>query len=582
MNRLLIRIRHFFTDIGVFGILLISLGSLVWSLTMVKSGIVYDYGMGFWGPNGHDGVWHISLAQGLANGSWDIPVFAGEAIKNYHIGFDLLLAVIHKLTLIPIHTLYFQVIPPLLAFGIGISAYKFVFSWTKSKAASLWSVFFIYFGGNFGWIVTFIRDGKIGGESMFWSQQSVSTLINPPFALSVLIIFVGLNYLIKGLRSKVKGRRKFFLTIATLLFGILIQIKVYAGLLVVTGLFSAGAWWMIKRKGFQLIKVASGVLLLSLLLFLPMNNGSVNSIVFKPFWFLETMMSFPDRVGWQKFGEAMVNYRLGKVWFKGVLAYIVAFIIFWYGNLGSRILMELMGLKWSKKLRHMQWVEIFLLTIILVGVIISMFFVQRGTPWNTIQFTYYSLMFSGIFAGIVVADILKKLKSNTLLTHVIGAGVIILTIPTTLGTLQHYLPSRPPAKISNEELEALQFLKEQPNGVVLTLPFDRDKANAAVDNPPRPLYLYESTAYVSAFTGKPVYLEDEVNLEITGYEWRERREEVEEILRYEDVEILRDYANSNDISYLYLQKPLLNQSVNHLLPSEAVFKNSEIEIYYIN
>ena len=36
---------------------------------MVKSGLVYDYGMGFWGPNGHDGVWHVSLASSLARGT---------------------------------------------------------------------------------------------------------------------------------------------------------------------------------------------------------------------------------------------------------------------------------------------------------------------------------------------------------------------------------------------------------------------------------------------------------------------------------------------------------------------------------
>jgi len=43
--------------------LLIIIGSLVWSLTMVKSGLCWDAkcvgGIGFWGPNGHDGVWHI-------------------------------------------------------------------------------------------------------------------------------------------------------------------------------------------------------------------------------------------------------------------------------------------------------------------------------------------------------------------------------------------------------------------------------------------------------------------------------------------------------------------------------------------
>src|SRR3989337_862297 len=92
----------YFFSVDTRALILILLGTIIWSLTMVKSGLVYPFGMGFWGPNGHDGIWHIALAESLAKGSWQMPVFAGEAIKNYHIGFDLILAMLHKLTFIPI------------------------------------------------------------------------------------------------------------------------------------------------------------------------------------------------------------------------------------------------------------------------------------------------------------------------------------------------------------------------------------------------------------------------------------------------------------------------------------------------
>src|SRR3990167_3978751 len=98
---------------------LIILGSLSWSVTIVKSGLTFPFGMGFWGPNGHDGIWHVALINHLARGSYEMPIFAGEQIRNYHIGFDLALAWIHKLTLIPAHTLYFQILPPVLAILIG-------------------------------------------------------------------------------------------------------------------------------------------------------------------------------------------------------------------------------------------------------------------------------------------------------------------------------------------------------------------------------------------------------------------------------------------------------------------------------
>ncbi len=165
-------------------------------------GLTYSYGVGFWGPNGHDGVWHLSLIESLSRGSLEMPVFAGELIRNYHIGFDLLLALIHRLSFIPVSVLYFQLIPPLLAFGIGFSVWKFMLLWTKSRSAAMWGLFFVYFGGSFGWLVNLLRGAGLGGESMFWAQQSISTLINPPFALSLLIIFFVLYLIQKPISGK--------------------------------------------------------------------------------------------------------------------------------------------------------------------------------------------------------------------------------------------------------------------------------------------------------------------------------------------------------------------------------------------
>ena len=77
-------------------LLLLIIGTLTWSITMVKSGWQYAFGLGFWGPNGHDGIWHLAIADSLARGSLGMPIFAGEQLKNYHIGFDLLLAAIRN------------------------------------------------------------------------------------------------------------------------------------------------------------------------------------------------------------------------------------------------------------------------------------------------------------------------------------------------------------------------------------------------------------------------------------------------------------------------------------------------------
>jgi len=556
--------------------LLIIIGTVTWSLVMIKSGLIYSFGKGFWGPNGHDGVWHIALINHLANGNWQMPVFAGETLRNYHVGYDLLLAILHRITTIPAETLYFQIIPPIIAFLTGFLTYKFVYLWKKSKIQAFWATFFIYFAGSFGWVISLAREGQIGGESLFWSQQAISTLINPPFALSVVLILLGLI----GLLKLKKSSTIWCLLAISLIFGILAQIKVYAGILSLGGLFIAGLYEFIKRKKTTLIKVFVISSIFAALFFFPLNQNAVGLIVFRPFWFLETMMGLSDRFYWPRFAEAMVNYRLGNIWYKAIPAYFIAFLIFVVGNMGIRIIKAPLMVQWFRKYKKLSFIEIFFAVVIFFGIIFPMFFLQKGTPWNTIQFFYYSLTFSGIFAGVVFGEWLERKGQRSI--NILGIIIIILSIPTTVATLKHYLPSRPPAKISNEELEALSFLSKQSDGIVLTYPFDREAAKQALANPPRPLYLYESTAYVSAFSEKIVYLEDEVNLDITGYDWRGRREKVELFLKIPNQEEARSFLEENNISYIYWikgQRAILGESQ---LGITKIFENSEVDIFAVN
>src|SRR3989344_3998059 len=584
--------KYFIGEINSLAWLLISFGTIIWSVTMIKSGLVYSFGMGFWGANGHDGIWHIALSQSLANGSWQMPIFAGEMLKNYHLGFDLLLAILHKLTFIPIHTLYFQVLPPILAFGIGLFVYLFILSWNNSKTAAWWTTFFVYFGGNWGWLISLIKNNKLGGESMFWSQQSISTLVNPPFALSLLFIFSGLYFLLEGTKAQKNGTQStIYYLLSTFLFGLLVQIKVYAGILVVSSLFFAGMLRLVNRKGTSLLKVFTGSLILSILFFSPSSRDIGQTLIFKPFWFLETMMTFPDRFGWTRFGEAMVNYKLAGNWLKAIPTYTFAFLLFLFGNLGTRVIggFWFMVGGWRKLLKS-DFVTLIILSIIAVGLFIPLLFIQSGTPWNTIQFFYYSLIFSGVLAGVYLGEVLekaKKLIDNSMIYHtkigVVILLIILFTLPTTLSTLWYdYLPSRPPAKISNEELEALLFLRKQQDGTVLTLLYDKVKAEAAIADPPRPLYLYESTAYVSAFSGKPTFLEDEVNLEITGYDWRSRRADLELFLKTPNQEIANNFLGKNNISYIYWVKPMLGPVSEGQKLMTKIFENEEVQIFKVN
>jgi hypothetical protein len=508
--------------------------------------------MGFWGANGHDGIWHIALAESLSKGSLGMPIFSGFKLQNYHIGFDLIIAIIHKITSIPISNLYFQVLPPILSLLIGFLVYRFVSSWTKSYGAAFWSTFFVYFGGSFGFLIG-------GGESAFWSQQGVSTLINPPFALSLVLLLGGMILLLKE-----NEKHNFWnILFSILCFGVLIEIKVYAGLLALGGLFVAGIFSLIKNHKSSIIKIFIFTLVISILIYLPLNNSSVGLITWQPLWFLEQLMG--DRIGWSRFYSAMMTYKSGHILFKGIAAYSVAFAIFLIGNLGTRAIL------FFKKIK-LDPINVFIYSIVTAGIVIPTLFLQKGTSWNTIQFFYYSLFFGSILAGVVIS------KMKPILIFLLVAA----TLPTTIIALKDvYVPARPPAMLAQDELSALDFLSGTTDGVVLTYPYDADKAEAAIVNPPRPLYLYTSTAYVAAYGKHQTFLEDEINLDITGYPWQARRDEL--LLWYKETDplIARKFLSDNNIKYVYLLRGQSAALDGNFLGLTEIYNNSTVTIYQV-
>lgn len=554
--------------------LLIFIGSAVWSVTMVKSGLTYSFGLGFWGPNGHDGIWHIALIRSLSQGTWEMPIYAGEILKNYHVGLDLALAFIHRFTGLPAMLLYFQIVPPLTALALGFLVYRLVNRVWGNKNAAWWSVFFLYFGGSFGWLVSLIQGRGWGGESLFWAQQSISTLINPPFAVSLVLIFSGLLSLLNALETKKIN----WYVWSILLFSLTSVTKIYAGIIVLTGLGLVSLYEIYTLKKFRLMIVTLVTGLFSALLFFPLNRNSSSLIHFQPFWFLETLMALSDRLGWPRFYQAMTTYRQSGNFIKAFLAYAGALALFIVGNLGSRILFVagLSGL--NKKFTLTGVVTIFLFQGIFLGILFPSLFVQEGTPWNTIQFFYYSQIFAGILAGLGLSRLLVVKKPLAVLITIIIVGV---TLPTTLNSLQNYLPARPPAMVGNTELSALSTLKNLPPGRVLTYPYDSQAAIAAESNPPRPLYLYESTAYVAALSAQKIYLEDEVNLNITSYDWHTRRANALEFFNTTDPVLARSFLSKYSIQYIYLAevarfRPKLSESQ---LGFTNIYENSQTAIW---
>lgn len=551
--------------------LLMIFGIAAQAATMIKSGLLYSFGMGFWGPNGHDGIWHLALINELTRHfPPQNPVFAHSALSNYHYFFDLLVGLINKITGLSTVNLYFQIFPLIFSGLLGILTYLLVKKWTRDTLASLFAVFLVYFGGSFGWIITLLRHQNLGGESMFWANQSISFLINPPFALSILLMLFGF-YLFLDYQKKPNKR---LLILLGLTFGLVIGVKAYGGVVVLIGLALASFWEWWRNKKFTVGRVFIFSSIISLAIFWPNNQNASSLFVFNFLWFPHTMLSFNDRFGWVRLDQARQVYLTTGKWLKWILSEGLALVIFFVGNLGTRIVGLGKIFSWFRNFKKLDLFQVFFLGCLGISAIAPLLVVQKGNPWNSIQFFYYFLFLMDILSGWILGEWCKSFKKSKFLIIV---TFIILTLPTTIGTLRDYLPFRAPARISFDELEALEFLRKQPNGIVLSYPHDyqlREKTEA-----PKPLFIYETTAYISAFSNKNSFLEDEMNLEIMQVDWKPRRTEIENFFMTTDPMYARRFLQENKIRYLYLVDKQSFSTQPDQIGLEKIFENGLVKIY---
>ena len=121
-----------FGEFSLWTKIIILLGSLSWLLTTVKNGLLYDYGLGFWGAHGHDAIVHLSLIESIKSG---LPLenfsFAGQPLVNYHYFYDLLLGVTSTLTRIEPVDLYFRAFPVLISISLGLVCFTLAKNWFK-------------------------------------------------------------------------------------------------------------------------------------------------------------------------------------------------------------------------------------------------------------------------------------------------------------------------------------------------------------------------------------------------------------------------------------------------------------------
>ncbi|MCR4305585.1 MAG: hypothetical protein NUV73_00700, partial [Candidatus Daviesbacteria bacterium] len=562
--------------LNIISIAVIISGTIFQNIPTFRSGLVFPFGMGFWGPNTHDGIWHLSLINQLLKGiPVEHPIYANTILKNYHFFYDLLVATAAYFTRIPVVDLVFRFYPLLFSLLLGVGSYFLVTHLFKEKiedkklkVAAIFSLFFVYFSGSFGWIVEYIKQKSFGGESAFWANQAISFNLNPPFAVSLLIVIALLMVLFKS-----KNRNLLGVIVISILAGSLLGFKAYGAVLVLVSLFFVAIVNIFKRDFFFLL-VSIISIALALLIFFSNFQPGEQLIIFVPFWFIHAMVDSPDRVGWARVSLARIaGFETGN-WFKFIYAEAISLTIFILGNLGMRFISFFSLIKTKTIIRNDDL--LFILVFTAASFLIPVFFIQSGNPWNTIQFSYYGLYITALVSGLVISSLIFRFPK--LLTAVFILAILILTPVNSITTATYYTNYLPHGRVDNQELEALRFLSNQEKGTVLTHPFD-NKLKLKLSEP-WPLYAYDSTAYVSALSGHSVYLEDEAQNQILLTNYKKRLISSKDFFLKpvkENVKFLKD----NYIKYIYLPKIhniRLDEGTGQV---KNIFENEEVVIYAV-
>jgi hypothetical protein len=470
-------------------------------------------GLYFWGAHEHDGVWHLALINNaLSVFPARFPTFSGALLTGYNALLDWSLLALHWLTRIPVMTLYFKIVP-ILWFGSMIWVWtKFSKIYSKNTWFTITIIFFAFFGNSFSYIFRLFHEGIIWGASGLLSMQSPHMLNNIQFALTLPLL--GLMMI---LFMKQMGGWKDFLVLGFLNF-MMMGLKFYGGIigLVMSGVYGLTLIYQKKwRQGiYSIIVTFIGFGLATLLFYKPFDNiGGPSILNFRP---LATVHPIIEEAG-LFFAPSIANLRNNlyatNVSWRLVLIEVATLSIFIIFNWGTRII----GL-WGIKKRT---IDLILLSGIFTGLIMNILFTQRGEWWNTVQFLYYSTFLSNIYAADVLAKLIQNGRVLALSATIL---IVVLTIPNAIDTYRIFSSFPPHSYISDTEMKALEHLKALPSGIVLALPISPIPGNEY--QLPRPLYNMYDTAYVAAFSGQQTYLNDLVQLRLTGIDYEERLKSV--------------------------------------------------------
>ncbi len=542
-------------------IFLLSLGVLAqltvtwFAGTQFKDGIYYCCG------DTRDNILHIAYVNQIVHNFPPIePGLQGVTVKNYHYWGHIAVAELVRVFNLPLVSTTMQFVPLLLTVLYGCLGITFGRLLKLKQSFTLWLVFFLYFAGDSVYLTIFFLQKTLSFHTSIIAPAA-NFLVNYPMAFSLVVLLGGLNVFVIWS----KDQKMYAAFLAAFILGSMIGFKVNAAVASMGG-FLITAGYLCLKKNFRMILPSILAVLISLIIFTPVNLGA-GGLIYSGFWRVENWIVQPI-FNFSRYELAREIYQNHGNWLVALL-YDLLFTLFYFLSFGT----ILIGLIQSKKSFRLfpREIHIFLISGIFICSIIGLFFQQSPGGANSIFFLVTAYIIASFYAALACSYWLNVKRSGLYIIPAIL--IVLLTIPESMQSVVRNIVSiknHTGFTISNEELRAFDFMKNKTpeNSIVLVKP------GTGINS---------ETPYVSVYTDRPMFLSG-LGVELIGHEIPFARQALSTdiIFNSNNAEKVKEELVRNHISYLYMNSNnnLAIDNVSGLL--DVVFTNSLIKIYKVH
>lgn len=549
--------------IDFLSVFMVIFGTIAQVGLFYKNGLITGKGIYISPFNPADHIWHTSLINEMVKRFPPYePGMYGIAVTNYHYWFNLITAELIRVFHLPLFQTQYIGMYFFGSLMLGVTAYVFSTSIIKSKSFVRWLLFFLYFGGDASYWLSFITARVLDFHVPSVIEYATIFMDNPPRAFSIIIMFITLYLIFQNLKNMKK--REFI--IISVLTGTLVGFKIYMGISALAGLGLLAFYFLVFKRDLKISGIFILACVLSLIIFIPVNanaGGMFFNLVDRPRDFItyHPLGLYEWDMRWRIYLEHNNYIR--------IIQYVIMMTtVYFFAQFGTRLI----GIIPYKKalLTLGREKNIFIYGTMIFSFLVGLFFSQSAHASDSFNF---------FIAGGFSLTILTSLNLTLFLDNkklifklIIILMIIIFALPRWVYSQIRYFPLYIlPGNfygVSIEEMNTYNFLKGlNQNSLILVL----NKNN-----------LDQDSALVGTITNKNMFLSGQGVIEAHNAVNKERSRVVNAIRNTKSVSEFVPLTKKYNINYIYLYK---NDNIKlnlKTIEKYKVFENNVAIIYKVN